>query len=116
MPPYSTTSAFRSFSTPRSNTDSSTRPTGQRDNIDHAIDWLGLREGLDGILCGADTQRPKPDPDCFLRAMEAEGVTPDRTLIFEDSKIGLEAARRSGAAYPGGIIMGRTTYRRQMAR
>lgn len=73
--------------------------TGQRDNIDHAIDWLGLREGLDGILCGADTQRPKPDPDCFLRAMEAEGVTPDRTLIFEDSEIGLEAARRSGAAY-----------------
>ena len=50
------------------------------------------------------------------QGVEAEGVTPDRTLIFEDSKIGLEAARRSGAAYPGGIIMGRTTYRRQMAR
>ena len=31
--------------------------------------------------------------------MEIEGATPDETLIFEDSEIGLEAARRSGAAY-----------------
>ena len=38
-------------------------------------------------------------PDCFLEAMRREGCTPQETLIFEDSEIGLEAARRSGAAY-----------------
>lgn len=73
--------------------------TGQRDNIDHLVDYLGLRDGVDGILGGSDVQRSKPAPDCFLRVMEAEGVSPDRTLIFEDSAVGLEAARRSGAAY-----------------
>jgi HAD superfamily hydrolase (TIGR01509 family) len=31
--------------------------------------------------------------------MEREGVTPAETLIFEDSTVGIEAARRSGAAY-----------------
>ena len=41
----------------------------------------------------------KPDPGCFLKAMEIEGATPDETLIFEDSAVGIEAARRSGAAY-----------------
>lgn len=54
---------------------------------------------VDGVLSGADVERSKPAPDCFLRAMEIEGVTPGETLIFEDSAIGLEAARRSGAAY-----------------
>ena len=41
----------------------------------------------------------KPAPDCFLEAMRREGCTPQETLIFEDSEIGLEAARRSGASY-----------------
>ena len=31
--------------------------------------------------------------------MEAEGVTPAETLIFEDSLVGLQAAEASGAAY-----------------
>ncbi len=54
---------------------------------------------VDGILSGADVVRPKPDPECFLEAMRREGCTPGETLVFEDSAIGLEAARRSGAGY-----------------
>jgi len=46
-----------------------------------------------------DVARSKPAPDCFLEAMRREGCTPRETLIFEDSEIGLEAARRSGASY-----------------
>lgn len=60
-----------------------------------------LQEGnaVDGILSGADVAYSKPAPDCFLEAMRREGCTPRETLIFEDSEIGLEAARRSGASY-----------------
>ncbi len=54
---------------------------------------------VDGILAGTDIAVSKPAPDCFLEAMHREGCTPSETLIFEDSAIGLEAARRSGAAY-----------------
>lgn len=73
--------------------------TGSRPNIDNAMRHLGIVDGVDGILSGADVARSKPDPECFLKAMEREGVTPHQTLIFEDSAVGLEAAHRSGAAY-----------------
>ncbi len=54
---------------------------------------------VDGILSGEDVAESKPAPDCFLEAMRRENCTPEETLIFEDSEIGLEAARRSGASY-----------------
>jgi len=91
--------------------------TGSRANIENAMRFLGIGgpEGeaskderlesdapkgrVDGILAGTDIAVSKPAPDCFLEAMRREGCTPSETLIFEDSAIGLEAARRSGAAY-----------------
>lgn len=84
--------------------------TGSRANIDNVLRHLGiggpdtpeelaLAGRLDGILSGSDVLRPKPAPDAFLEAMRREGCTPRETLIFEDSAVGLEAARRSGAAY-----------------
>ena len=73
--------------------------TGQRANIDHVMHHLHLENGVDGIISARDVPRSKPDPGCFLRAMEIEGVTPAETLIFEDSPVGIEAARRSGAPY-----------------
>lgn len=84
--------------------------TGSRANIDNVLRHLGIggpdipeeacpAGRLDGILSGADVQHPKPAPDAFLEAMRREGCTPRETLIFEDSTVGIEAARRSGAAY-----------------
>lgn len=84
--------------------------TGSRDNIDNVMRHVGIGgpdtadgacpEGrVDGILSGADVARSKPAPDCFLEAMRREGCSPRETLVFEDSPVGIEAARRSGASY-----------------
>lgn len=73
--------------------------TGERDNICNAMRHLGIEGMVDGVLTSNDVACPKPSPDIFLKAMQAEGVAPAETLIFEDSEIGLEAARASGAAY-----------------
>lgn len=73
--------------------------TGHIDNIRNVMHYLGLSEGVDGIISGDDVQRPKPYPDCFLEAMRREGVTSAESIIFEDSEVGVEAARRSGAVY-----------------
>lgn len=73
--------------------------TGHRDNVTNAMRYLGIEEGFDGVLTSEAVKESKPSPDCFRMAMEAEGVTPAETLIFEDSPVGIEAARRSGAAY-----------------
>lgn len=73
--------------------------TGHRDNIANVMRYLNIENGIDGIITGDDVERPKPHPDCFLRAMEIEGVSAAETIIFEDSAVGVEAARRSGASY-----------------
>ena len=73
--------------------------TGQRDNIENAMHYLGIEGMVDGILTSDDVVEPKPSPEAFLKAMAIEGVTPAETLIFEDSEVGLAAAKASGAAY-----------------
>ncbi|MBQ7342479.1 MAG: HAD-IA family hydrolase [Alistipes sp.] len=73
--------------------------TGHRDNVTNVMRYLGIESGFDGILTSEAVEHSKPSPDCFLKAMEIEGVTPAETLIFEDSEVGVEAARRSGAGY-----------------
>jgi HAD superfamily hydrolase (TIGR01509 family) len=73
--------------------------TGHIDNITNVMRHLNITDGIDGIISGDDVTLPKPHPECFLSAMERVGVTPRETIIFEDSAMGLEAAKRSGAAY-----------------
>ena len=73
--------------------------TGHIDNITNVMRYLNITDGIDGIISGDDVTLPKPHPECFLSAMERVGVTPRETIIFEDSAMGLEAAKRSGAAY-----------------
>lgn len=84
--------------------------TGSRANIENVMHHLGIGGPdtpedeaplgrVDGILSGQDIARAKPHPDCFLEVMRREGCSPRETLIFEDSQIGIESARRSGAGY-----------------
>lgn len=73
--------------------------TGQPDNLRNAMRHLKLESGIDGILSAGDVEHHKPHPDAFLKAMEIEGCKPEECLIFEDSAVGIEAARRSGASY-----------------
>lgn len=73
--------------------------TGQKENIVNVMRYLNIEAEIDGILTSCDVCEPKPSPEAFLKAMEIEGVTPAETLIFEDSVVGIEAAKASGAAY-----------------
>ena len=73
--------------------------TGHRDNISNVMRHLNIKDGIDGIICGDDVEHAKPAPDCFIKAMQIEGISPEETIIFEDSAVGIEAARRSGAHY-----------------
>ena len=61
--------------------------------------YLNIIDGVDGIISGDDVERPKPYPDCFIKAMTIVGVTPEETIIFEDSVYGLQSAKDSGATF-----------------
>lgn len=73
--------------------------TGQIENLTNAMRHLGIEDMVDGLLSSNDVKEAKPSPEAFIKAMEIEGVTPAETLIFEDSVVGIEAAKASGAAY-----------------
>ena len=64
-----------------------------------AISLLGhhdLLDKLDALVTSSDVVHGKPAPDTFLKAAETMGVAPEDCVVFEDTKIGHEAATRAG--------------------
>jgi len=60
-----------------------------------------LTTSFDVILTADSFTRSKPDPECFLLAMEKLDAKPGNTFVFEDSFHGLGAGRASGATVIG---------------
>jgi beta-phosphoglucomutase family hydrolase len=69
---------------------------GLRRLVLKTLDALGIRDCFAVVLTAEDVPRGKPAPDLFLAAAEQMGVRPERCLVYEDSDLGLEAARRAG--------------------
>lgn len=40
--------------------------------------------------------KPKPDPDVYLKAIEVTGINPKKTIIIEDSVVGIKAGIAAG--------------------
>lgn len=73
--------------------------TARKENLLNAINHLGLADAFDIIYAGIDVKQGKPSPEIYIKTMEALGVAPSETLIFEDSEVGIKAAKASGAQY-----------------
>ena len=69
---------------------------GYRDTITRTLDRLGIRDWFDAMVTAEDTPRHKPEPDVFLEAARRLGVSAPACVVFEDTDIGLEAAKRAG--------------------
>ena len=48
------------------------------------------------IYTREDVREIKPNPEIYLRVMQELNALPEECLIFEDSLIGIEAAKRAG--------------------
>lgn len=57
----------------------------------------GLFKFVDVILSNEDVEKPKPNPQIYLLAMNIFNLKPNECLIIEDSDKGYEAAIASGA-------------------
>lgn len=53
----------------------------------------GWNRWFDALVCGEDVQRKKPDPEVYLRALQALALSPLQTVAIEDSPGGVRAAR-----------------------
>lgn len=71
------------------------------------LEHLGVRAAFgDKIFSGREhVERGKPEPDIYLHAAEALGVDIRRTVILEDSPVGVTGAVASGA-YVIGLCAG----------
>ncbi|MDE2144048.1 MAG: beta-phosphoglucomutase family hydrolase [Elusimicrobia bacterium] len=73
--------------------------TGSKDdNVSFILDGLKLRAGFDAVVDGGEVKKGKPDPETFLTLADKLKVKPRRCVVFEDSLLGEEAARRAGMA------------------
>jgi len=66
-------------------------------NIDFVLGGSGLRKFFRVVVNGAQVERPKPDPEIYLRAAALLDVPPVNCIVFEDSKAGIQAARAARA-------------------
>ena len=72
---------------------------GYHDVCEKILLQIGVREFFDCIVASEDTSRHKPDPDPFLEAARRLGVAPEGCLVWEDSDLGIESARRAGMSW-----------------
>ncbi len=68
--------------------------SAKREEVDHYLDLLGVREAVDGWTTSADVEHTKPDPD-LVAAGKAKAGGGDAVMVG-DSTWDCEAARRCG--------------------
>lgn len=73
--------------------------TARGKNLNNALKHISAVGDFDLILAGEDVVEGKPSPEIYETVMKRMGVTPDDTLIFEDSAVGIKAASASGARF-----------------
>ena len=56
---------------------------------------MQMTDLFDVIVCGDMCAERKPDPECYLKAMGLLGAVPQECLVFEDSSVGIHAAKQA---------------------
>jgi len=65
-------------------------------NIRCALEVIHLEPFFPVIVSAEDVTRGKPDPEVFLVAARKINVPPSRCVVFEDARVGIEAAKAAG--------------------
>ena len=71
---------------------------GFRRVVEEILVALGIRDWFGAVVGGDEVPHGKPAPDTYLEAARRLGVDPARCLVFEDTRIGLDAAAAAGMA------------------
>jgi beta-phosphoglucomutase len=70
--------------------------TTWRENVEVVLEASGLLDAFETIVAKEDVRTPKPDPECYLLAVERLGVPASAVAAIEDSASGMTAARAAG--------------------
>jgi beta-phosphoglucomutase-like phosphatase (HAD superfamily) len=70
--------------------------SASRFDVDQMLSGVGLRRHFDVIVTADDVTQGKPDPEVYELAAARLGIPAEACLVFEDSLVGIVAARRAG--------------------
>lgn len=60
------------------------------------LERLGLKNYFEAVSDGTNIVKSKPNPEVFLKAAEFLRIEPDKCLVVEDARAGIEAAKNGG--------------------
>jgi HAD superfamily hydrolase (TIGR01509 family) len=69
-----------------------------RESVTASLIALKLLDRFDTLVCAGDYKKSKPDPEAFLLAASRLNVSPELCLVFEDTEMGVQAAKSAGMA------------------
>lgn len=69
---------------------------GARRLVLKTLEIIGLKEYIDVIVCSEDVSNYKPHPETFLKCAEQMDIDPVDCEVFEDGKLGIQAAQAAG--------------------
>ncbi len=76
-----------------------------RSEVEHLLSKIGLRESFQLLVTSDDTERSKPDPEIFLKALaglnrlpqfQGDPLKASECLVIEDAPAGVRAAHSAG--------------------
>jgi HAD superfamily hydrolase (TIGR01509 family) len=70
--------------------------SASRFDVDRLLAGVGLQRHFNVIVTADDVTLGKPDPEVYELAAARLRVPPKACIVFEDSLVGVEAARRAG--------------------
>ncbi len=71
----------------------------ERESVQASLGATGLLEKFETLVCAGDYKNSKPDPEPFLLAAQRLRVSPESCLVFEDTEMGIEAAKAAGMSW-----------------
>ena len=77
-----------------------------REVIEKTLRERGIKSYFNFVITADEVEKPKPDPEAFLKCAEAMRCKPEKCVVIEDSVFGVIAARRAGMkciAIPSGF-------------
>ncbi|ABQ47525.1 HAD-superfamily hydrolase, subfamily IA, variant 3 [Thermotoga petrophila RKU-1] len=77
--------------------------TPQREALER-LRRLDLERYFDVMVFGDQVKNGKPDPEIYLLVLERLNVVPEKVVVFEDSKSGVEAAKSAGIERIYGVV------------
>lgn len=67
-----------------------------RANIELILQREHLKDYFEVIVSAEDVKEGKPNPEVFLKVAQRLGVEPNKAIVFEDTQVGVDAARAGG--------------------